>query len=364
MSKIKMITICVAVFIVISFMAGQTKADLSDGLVAHYQFNGNANDESGNGNNGTVFGAALTTDRFGNPNSAYSFDGTDDGILIPESGSLNNGNFQSGYTIAAWIKPTGLPTESGYKMIVSTNGFGLRLLTYESDPDVKLEAHHCHSQGTSSWPPFAPMPRDSWYFTVTTWDGSTGEWKMFLDSTPSYSITKIDLEEFSPSHPDQVAIGQDSWYDRWYFEGTIDDVRIYNRALSDSEVTELYQMPAPKDRSFLIGTWVNIDQLSGGIAAFAIFEDQADDLFIYTLGQCTPSPCVWGVVPCIDYSDDIGSNLSTGFMAFYDLGYVETWIAATRLDYPEFPLLQVTDFNFFFDSRYDYWNSDVFVRIN
>jgi len=48
---------------------------LKDGLVAYYPFNGNANDESGNGNNGTVYGATLTTDRFGNTNKAYSFDG-------------------------------------------------------------------------------------------------------------------------------------------------------------------------------------------------------------------------------------------------------------------------------------------------
>ncbi len=49
----------------------------SQGLVAYYPFNGNANDQSGNGNNGTVFGAILTLDRFGNSNSAYSFDGND-----------------------------------------------------------------------------------------------------------------------------------------------------------------------------------------------------------------------------------------------------------------------------------------------
>ena len=45
----------------------------SQGLVAYYPFNGNANDESGNGNNGVVHGATLTTDRFGNANAAYDF---------------------------------------------------------------------------------------------------------------------------------------------------------------------------------------------------------------------------------------------------------------------------------------------------
>ena len=48
----------------------------TDGLVAWYPFNGNANDESGNGNNGTVNGAVISTDRNGNLNSAYSFDST------------------------------------------------------------------------------------------------------------------------------------------------------------------------------------------------------------------------------------------------------------------------------------------------
>ena len=55
----------------------------TNGLVGWWPFNGNANDESGNGNNGTVYGAMLTNDRFGNLNSAYSFNNSK--ILICES---------------------------------------------------------------------------------------------------------------------------------------------------------------------------------------------------------------------------------------------------------------------------------------
>jgi hypothetical protein len=63
---------------------------LAQGLVADYPFNGNANDSSGNGNNGTVHGATLAPDRFNNPNSAYSFNrGTTDYISVPHSNSLN-----------------------------------------------------------------------------------------------------------------------------------------------------------------------------------------------------------------------------------------------------------------------------------
>ena len=69
----------------------------SNGLVAHYPFNGNANDESGNAHNGTVMnGVALTTDRFGNTNKAYSFDGVDDYI------TANIGNLQA-ITVSVWI---------------------------------------------------------------------------------------------------------------------------------------------------------------------------------------------------------------------------------------------------------------------
>jgi len=81
---------------------GSAWADLSDGLVAYYPFSGNANDASGNGHDGTVYGAMLTTDRLGNPNSAFNFDGTDDYVNVAYSP-----DFQlSTYTIATWIRPS------------------------------------------------------------------------------------------------------------------------------------------------------------------------------------------------------------------------------------------------------------------
>ena len=70
-----------------------------NGLVAYYPFNGNANDESGNGNDGIVHGAALISDRFDNPNSAFNFDGINDYIELPLS--LLDG--EEG-TIICWIQ--------------------------------------------------------------------------------------------------------------------------------------------------------------------------------------------------------------------------------------------------------------------
>ena len=73
----------------------------TNGLVGYWPFNGNANDVSGNGNNGTVNGATLTTDRFGNANSAYSFDGVDDFINKNNWSSLN-GN--QDFSVNFWLK--------------------------------------------------------------------------------------------------------------------------------------------------------------------------------------------------------------------------------------------------------------------
>src|SRR5580704_12112208 len=72
---------------------------LTNGLVAYYPFNGNANDASGNGNNGMVFGATLATDRFGNANSAYYFDGISAYITVPLSNTVFSGDF----TASIWF---------------------------------------------------------------------------------------------------------------------------------------------------------------------------------------------------------------------------------------------------------------------
>src|SRR4030042_3612979 len=78
---------------------------VEDGLVAYYPFNGNVHDESGNGNHGTVYGATLTMDVFGNLDGAYSFDGLDDYIAVDI-----NTNFSDAISVAVWVyivEPTG-----------------------------------------------------------------------------------------------------------------------------------------------------------------------------------------------------------------------------------------------------------------
>ena len=77
------------------------KVELSKKLLASYPFNGNADDNSGNGNDGIVYGATLTEDRFGNQNSAYSFDGKDDFIeILPNSPEFSS---MGDFTMSMWV---------------------------------------------------------------------------------------------------------------------------------------------------------------------------------------------------------------------------------------------------------------------
>jgi len=95
----------------------------TEGLVAYYPFNGNANDESGHGNNGTVFGASLTIDRFGNSNQAYSFNGINNTIDVLNSGTLDFSSDQ--FSFSFWMNLGASPSSNiGSEFINKYLGIG------------------------------------------------------------------------------------------------------------------------------------------------------------------------------------------------------------------------------------------------
>jgi hypothetical protein len=107
----------------------------TNGLVGYWPFSGSANDLSSNANNGTNNGATLTTDRFGNPNSAYSFNGTSNYIEIPHSSSLNFGT--QNFTISVWAKPSQFQSNSQFIICKERNlapdGFQFRMVIEKSN---------------------------------------------------------------------------------------------------------------------------------------------------------------------------------------------------------------------------------------
>ncbi|MBK7429462.1 MAG: hypothetical protein IPI62_00575 [Bacteroidetes bacterium] len=100
----------------------------SNGLVGWWPFNGNANDESGNGNSGTVNGATLVNDRYGNPSKAYNFNGINNFIEIPHSSSLVFP--ASTQSISFWLNLPSIPNPQGNDMGV----FSKTNQNLQSDP--------------------------------------------------------------------------------------------------------------------------------------------------------------------------------------------------------------------------------------
>ena len=203
---------------------------LSTGLMAYYPFNGNANDESGNGLNGTVNGATLTTDRFGNGNSAYGFDALKSNF-IATTNSLTEAKDGS---ISAWIYFAGEinggspGTYNDWYSIVDkflVNGNkndarNLKLVFSASD------ANQIFSDSAVSI--------NAWRHVVIT--SSSNIAKIYIDGIQSGIKALAAGYNFFEKIP--FIIGK-SVNNRWHFNGRIDDIRLYSRALTQEEITYL-----------------------------------------------------------------------------------------------------------------------------
>ncbi len=228
----------------------------TNGLIAYYPFNGNANDESGFKNHGvTNAGVTLTTDRKSNKDQAYSFGGIDKPgyIKITNSESLN---LSKTLSISIWYK---LNSYYGMDSYANANQNGHHvLLGKEGDRDgiymivdnnqsinkqnVAFYNKIAFTTNFSVWGnPIGTNAEnvDKWHHVVTTVDGTSA--KCYLDGT-LVQTTAIS-PDFSSANTKDLYIGimralSTTWYP---FNGTIDDIRIYNRSLSDVEVLALFK---------------------------------------------------------------------------------------------------------------------------
>jgi Tfp pilus assembly protein PilE len=200
--------------------------DYTDGLVANYKMNGNALDSSGN-NNGIVNGATLTSDRFGRTNSAYSFNGTSNYINCGTNPILKPSNI----TLSAWVKANSLPQWSGIISNMTSWGTGFSLQIGDTQ---KIASMISGQYLTTSWKPSTNV----WYNIVSTHNSSNNENKLYVNGKlENTSFGTVNYEDNAKTY-----IGVFYTSPGLFFKGTIDDVRIYNRVLSDSDVKSLYNV--------------------------------------------------------------------------------------------------------------------------
>jgi len=236
----------------------------TNGLIAYYPFNGNANDASGNGINGTVYGATLASDRFGNPNAAYYFNGSSAYIDYGNPPSLSVSN---ALTLTAWVAPlNGGPLD---QIIACKEHEYWLAINSSSDPTSHLACAVSYQEnGEFVWlanNSQASIPRGGWTHVAMVYNGTTITLYSNGVSIASFPVGG-PITNSSPGYDlADFIIGWRQEGEAEYFNGSIDDVRIYNRALSSNEVTELYAIEStpPPPPSFITNGLVAYYPLNG-----------------------------------------------------------------------------------------------------
>ena len=223
----------------------------ANGLVGWWPFNGNANDESGNGNNGTNNGATLTTDRNGNVNSAYSFDGNS-GITIPHSTSLNIG---SSCTFSFWLKYNNL--SNGFNLVFKkgiTGGCPDSGYYFAFD-GIPGPAHKCFGYGVTgncSSISDTEYLDNQWHNIIVVYNLQNSQ--IYFDGVLQDGDANSNLNQTISNTIEPLIIGYyNGPYSGTSWNGLIDDIGIWNRALTPQEITNLYTSTVPPTAAVLSG---------------------------------------------------------------------------------------------------------------
>ena len=214
---------------------------LTQGLVGYWPFCGNANDDSGNGNNGTVNGATLTTDRFGNANSAYSLVSQNSNYLEISNSPLLNPI--SSISLSSWVKLNSYIDNQVFVSKGNTNqslpymSYTLKMgdnTSINSKAQFQLSINGIKQVLMTN----STIPLSNWIYITGTYDGNV--MKIFVNGVLDNSLsisgsissfnTNLNFGRWAPGVPNNPQ----------YLNGFIDDIGIWNRALTEQEITNLY----------------------------------------------------------------------------------------------------------------------------
>ena len=243
----KLLTILFAVALGLNLSAQVPDYVPTEGLVAWYPFNGNANDESGNGLNGSVNGAVLTSDRHGLGESAFYFEGIfPQFIALPEL-DANLGQAGSQISVSLWFKPEINPiVGSGQLIHASHQGYPEIFARIEATQSESIKIYH-RNAATNNEPIGGFSPFGEWSFLCALIDQQYGSYNLWLNGELLESIDfSFDASEsyFSEGRSWEIgAISEAANYHQ--YKGTIDDIAVHNRILTEAEIQGLYMAESP-----------------------------------------------------------------------------------------------------------------------
>jgi hypothetical protein len=208
------------------------------GLVGWWPFDCNADDQSGNSNHGVVSGATSAADRNGGNNKAYSFDGVDDYIVVDWTNSLAELDTRNQFTYSAWMNDR------------SRSMFCLMNAQHPSDDNAGWEV--CTLGSVFEWlsPSFnsitnaagrgcsPAIPQNEWRHVALAYDGTTRRYRLYVNGVLECTDTAtVDVPTITGGklYFGYSALGPDE-----YTNGLLDDIGLWNRALSEDEIKRLY----------------------------------------------------------------------------------------------------------------------------
>ncbi len=213
----------------------------STGLVGYWPFTGNANDQSINLNNGTVNGATLIADRFGNPSAAYNFNGTSDHINVPNNSTLSGFNDM---TISVWVN---MSQFSGIQAIVSKWFYNLNCgnnsdnYAFSLSSNMLVSATNNNNLGGYTSPQtFTSGDLNVWKHFVMVSNSALGHQAIYINGvlTGTGAVSGTICNTTNP-----LIFGAAIPTFRW-FKGKLDDIGIWNRVLTNCEIQQLYTASA------------------------------------------------------------------------------------------------------------------------
>ncbi len=218
--------------------------NVPSGVVAYWPFNGDGSDATGGGNDATVYGnAALTTDRFGNANKAFAFSsaGTGGWLQVAYDSIL----FPDQFTLSVWVSFVSIPTDGSRNVLVRAGN---------SDNTPSGDGWHGYClnlfinslsyfdlMGTDYSGPYLSFPEaslstDRWYHIVIV--RTLSSQTMYINGV--FIRTSAGLPTYAKPHSSPLLFGRNEFARTEFLNGSLDDIRIFNRPLTLSEVSRLY----------------------------------------------------------------------------------------------------------------------------
>ncbi len=309
----------------------QLPDNLCEGLTAYYPMNGNANDASGNGSNGVVNGATLTTDRQGNPNSAYEFDGESHYISIADSSQVDFAQNQD-FAVVFWVKVADIQpfTKSGDNDIIEkwdgeaksqSYPYVFRYLNQNHKHHGKIVVARYDGDDNPGFGSTVKVNDDQFHHVAFVKNGD--QLQLFIDGNLDATLTDRTVGNTTNDSP--LFLGRRGSPLKNQFKGVIDDLLIYNRPLTASEIQTLYNA-APADETVLEDAedgnttgWRISSEKEGGAAFANVFDEERKSQVM----EFTGSP-----LSAYNFVNPDGSPLSTtNFIARWNIKITDGDIA-------------------------------------